>query len=305
MKPSFSFYSPADFGRVHRFLSERADLLLPYDPVRFQFCLGLHPDLVSGGACGGFERTCGLWEDEAGLASLALTEGGTRWGETFFAFRSDQDKTPDLLGRMADFAERFTSRVADDRKSNAYALCVPEDDAVLAAFVARRGYQSTQRRERVLIKPYPAQPERAGLPEGFVIRDARTASPFLTALAHSHAFRYNQDDDGGGKGFAAIRRMPGYRPELDLILLDPEGQPAGLANFWVREGCSTASVEPLGVVWWYRRRGLGRALITEGINRTRALGCARLIGGDQPFYWDLGFESVRESRFWAWSSPRP
>ena len=99
-----------------------------------------------------------------------------------------------------------------------------------------------------------------------------------------------------------MRTMPDYRPELDLILLDSEGQPAGLANFWISEKSRTAVLEPMGTVWWYRRMGLGKALITEGINRTRAYGCYQLIGGDQPFYWNLGFEAQKEHYFWSWSS---
>jgi len=301
MKPIFSFFTPADFGRVYHFLrSAEANDRLAYDRVRLQFCFALHTEFVN--VQGGFGRTCGLWQDDNGIVSLALTEGGNQWAETFFAFRSEKDKTAELLGRMCDFAERFTSKVSDDRQNNHYNLCVADDDEILCAFVSERGYTKTGQKQRLLIKTYPKEPEKVILPEGFTIRDARSTSPFDSALAHNHSFRYNQENDGCEKGFAAMRAMPDYRPELDLALFDPEGQPAGLANFWVSERSPTASLEPLGTVWWYRRMGLGKALITEGINRTRAYGCTALIGGDQRFYWDLGFEPQREHGFWAWAS---
>jgi hypothetical protein len=275
--------------------------ILPYESVRFQFCQ-LHIDFVDNGLEGGFERTCGIWEDQSGIVSLVLTEGGTRWEDTFFIFRSDEIKTNELLGRMCDFAERFTSKVSDDRKSNNYKLCITEDDKILTDFVSNRGYQKTSIRERTMIKPYPIEPEMVILPNGFSIRDGRTVSPFFTALAHNHSFRYYQDNDGCEKGFTKIRTMPGYRPELDLVLFDPEGQPAGLANFWINEKTKTTCMEPLGTVWWYRRMGLGKALITEGINRTRLYGCNQIIGGDQPFYLEMGFEQNKEHYFWSWSS---
>ncbi|MCL1807495.1 MAG: GNAT family N-acetyltransferase [Oscillospiraceae bacterium] len=303
MKPTFSFYKPADFGRVYQFLRRsEANDALAYERVRFQFGYGLHPDFIDPGLYGGFERTCGIWEDESGIISLAMTEGGSRFEETFFIFRSERVKTQELLGRMCDFAERFTSRVTDDESKNQYRLCVSEEDAVLAGFVSQRGYVKTEHKHRVMIKEYANEPEAVVLPEGFTIKDARTAEPFFTALAHNHSFRYNQDNDGGEKGFAKIRTMPDYRPELDLVLFDGEGQPAGLANFWVSEKSKTAYLEPMGTVWWYRKMGLGKALITEGINRTRAYGCTRLIGGDQPFYWNLGFEVKKEHSYWSWSS---
>ena len=302
-KPKFSFYTPADFGRVYKFLRNReASGFIPYENVRFQFCLGIHIDFVDNGLQGGFERTCGIWEDQSGIVSLVLTEGGTRWAETFFIFRSEKVKTNELLARMCDFAERFTSKVSDDRKSNHYRLCVTEDDKILSEFVMKRGYTRTDKRERTMIKVYPDEPEKVILPEGFAIHDACTISPFYSALAHNHSFRYYQDNDGCEKGFTKIRTMPDYRSDLDLVLFDPEGQPAGLANFWVSENSKTACVEPLGTVWWYRRMGLGKALITEGINRTREHGCTQIIGGDQPFYWELGFTKHKEHYFWSWSS---
>ena len=244
MTPRFAFYTPADFGRVLQFLKAHAGEHLPYDAVRFQFCMGLHVPFVGGGLQGGFERTCGLWEDDAGLVALVLTEGGPRWGETFFAFRSERDKTPELMGRLCAFAERFTSKVSEDRKRNAYRLCVPKNDAALEAFVRARGYRSTQAQERYLVKTYAAAPEPVVLPDGFTLRDARSVPPFFSALAHNHAFRYRQDNDGAEKGFAALRTLPDYRPELDLVLFDAEGQPAGLANFWINEHTRTAELEP-------------------------------------------------------------
>ena len=303
MRPKFSFYRPADFGRVYHFLrSAETNDYLAYERVRFQFCLGLHMDFVDTGLYGGFERTCGIWEDESGIVSLVLTEGGSRWEETFFVFCSECAKNKELLSRMCEFAEHYTSKVSDDRRNNKYSLCVSEDDTILSDFLSERSYTRTDNKQRIMVKSYSKEPETVVLPEGFTIKDARTVEPFYTALAHNHSFRYNQDNDGGEKGFAKIRTMPDYRPELDLVLFDGEGQPAGLANFWVSEKSKTASLEPLGAVWWYRRMGLGRALITEGINRTRAYGCTQLIGGDQKFYWDLGFEPKKEYYFWSWTS---
>ncbi len=303
MKPTFSFYTSADFGRVYQFLRRcESNDCLPYERVRFQFCLGLHIDFIENGLQGGFERTCGLWEDQSGIVSLVLTEGSSRWEETFFVFRSADDQTEELMSRMCDFAERFTSKISDDRTSNRYSLCVSGDDTVLSDFICKRGYKKTDHRQRLMIKKYASEPEKVVLPEGFTIKDARTISPFYTALAHNHSFRYYQDNDGCEKGFAKIRTMPDYRPDLDLVLFDPEGQPAGLANFWISEKSRTAILEPLGTVWWYRRMGLGKALITEGINRTREYGCTQLIGGDQPFYWESGFASQSEYCFWSWSS---
>lgn len=294
MEPEFSFYTSADFGRVYQFIRQLEADSLPYDRVRFQFTLGLN-------GLGGFERTCGIWEDRQGIVAMVMTEGDPQQEETFFIFRSDLCKTPALLTRMCEFAERFTSRVSDNQQQNGYRLCLPSSDVFVSGFLQKRGYKKTSNKVRMLIKPY-SEPEEVVLPKGFTIRDGRTVASFYTALAHNHSFRYNQVSDKGERGFEKIRKMPDYRPELDLVVFDPEGQPAGFANFWISDTSDIAVLEPLGVVWWHRRLGLGKALITEGINRTRAHGCTQLIGGDQPFYWTLGFEPQREDDYWAWTS---
>lgn len=303
MKPRFSFYKSEDFGRVYHFLRSREENdYLAYERIRFQFCMGLHTYFVENGLQGGFERTCGLWEDEYGIVSLVLTEGATIWGETFFVFRDEADKTPELMGRMCDFAERFTSKPSDDGQHNFYKVCIQNDDMILTDFLQKRGYKKTDHRQRIMAKTYSNEPEEVVLPKGFIIKDGRTVSPFYTALAHNHSFRYIQKNDGGEKGFEKIRAMPDYRPELDLVLFDSEGQPAGIAIFWINERSKTAILEPMGTVWWYRKMGLGKALLIEGINRTRNYGCSQVIGGDQPFYWQMGFESKKEHYMWSWTS---
>lgn len=304
MNPVFSFYSDDDFGRVLRFIkAASAQASYPYEAVRFQFSRALHPHMGGAGFAGYFSQTCGIWEDAGGIAALSMTEGDSRRGEAFFLFRSLDERTPELARRVFTFAERFASKVSADRKSNALTVMIPEEDALLARIAAGRGYEMTDGVERVMIKEYGDGPLEVALPEGFVIRDARAVPPSATALAHAHAFRYDQPDDGVARGFAAIRAMPDYRPELDLVLFDGEGQPCGLANHWVDEASRTATLEPLGVAWWYRGMGLGRALIHEGVNRTRALGCARMIGGDQPFYEALGFapQPGRDAHAWRLS----
>ena len=54
-KPVFSFYTPADFGRVYHFLrAKEANDYLLYERVRFQYSLGLHTDFIENGLQGGF-----------------------------------------------------------------------------------------------------------------------------------------------------------------------------------------------------------------------------------------------------------
>ncbi|MDD2578991.1 MAG: GNAT family N-acetyltransferase [Eubacteriales bacterium] len=98
-----------------------------------------------------------------------------------------------------------------------------------------------------------------------------------------------------------MRRMPAYRPELELTVIDPEGKPAGIAIIWYDPSIPYCELEPLGVVWWHRRKGLARALLYEAANRVMRLGPSRgMLGGDQAFYTGLGFQHEASDEFWQW-----
>jgi len=61
-------------------------------------------------------------------------------------------------------------------------------------------------------------------------------------------------------------------------------------------------LEPLAVVWWERRKGIGTALLHEAANRVIKLfpQCKGMLGGDQPFYTRIGYEKKAEVAQYHW-----
>lgn len=58
-------------------------------------------------------------------------------------------------------------------------------------------------------------------------------------------------------------------------------------------------VEPVATDPRYRRLGLGKAAVLEGIRRCGALGAAvAYVGSDQRFYQAIGFKKVYTSECW-------
>jgi ribosomal protein S18 acetylase RimI-like enzyme len=99
-------------------------------------------------------------------------------------------------------------------------------------------------------------------------------------------------------------RQPGYRPELDLVAVDPNGHLAGFCIAWLTlrglDGRPTGQIEPMGVRADLRRRGLGRALLAEAISRLQHLGASQILVETDNYrdaayalYADAGFK-VRE-----------
>lgn len=61
-------------------------------------------------------------------------------------------------------------------------------------------------------------------------------------------------------------------------------------------------LEPLGVVWWERRRGIATVILHEAANRVRKMfsKCTGMLGGDQEFYHGIGYKKKAEIARYLW-----
>lgn len=69
-----------------------------------------------------------------------------------------------------------------------------------------------------------------------------------------------------------IQKAPLYRQDLDLVAVDEEGRVASFCTAWFDDYTRTAIFEPVATVPDHQRRGLGRALLAEGLRRLKELG---------------------------------
>lgn len=133
------------------------------------------------------------------------------------------------------------------------------------------------------------------LPPGFVIRslrgeqDADARAQVLAAAfeAPVQAERYHQ-----------FMRAPGYVPDLDLVAVASDSQFAAFAMCWVDRANRVGQFEPVGTASAFRRQGLGRAVLEEGLRRMQQRGAERVIliveEADEPacaLYHSVGFET--------------
>ena len=90
-----------------------------------------------------------------------------------------------------------------------------------------------------------------------------------------------------------------YIPELDLVVVAPNGQLAAFCICWLAEnpkGHCRGQVEPLGVHPEYRRLGLGQAILSEGLKRLQSRG-AKQIHVQTDHYRDAAFKLYESSGF--------
>jgi ribosomal protein S18 acetylase RimI-like enzyme len=117
-------------------------------------------------------------------------------------------------------------------------------------------------------------PANADLPAGFSLRPLAGAVevPAYVAL-HRAAFGSDAMTEAWR---ARTLTVPEYRPDLDLVAVAPDGQLAGFAVCWFADtgpsGRPSGQFEPVGVHPMFQGRGIGRALMAEGLRRLRAAG---------------------------------
>ena len=93
-----------------------------------------------------------------------------------------------------------------------------------------------------------------------------------------------------------------YRPDLDLIILDPDDAYAAYGLFWYDPETASGLVEPMRTEEDHQQRGLARHLITTGIDLLVEAGAKRIKICFEPhnpaargLYLSVGFQPVKET----------
>lgn len=143
-------------------------------------------------------------------------------------------------------------------------------DAVRNAALAARGYQPTKDGSVLFIRPIVEAIARPPLPDGYSFDHVRgTFDVGRRTAVQRAAFESEFMTEDKTR---AVQASPTYRPELDLVIIAPDGSYAAFAQIWLDEVNRVGVFEPLGVSADHRRRGLGRALMDEGCRRLQAMG---------------------------------
>jgi ribosomal protein S18 acetylase RimI-like enzyme len=114
-----------------------------------------------------------------------------------------------------------------------------------------------------------AEVEAPVLPDGFRFRTADEVGPQAAVRAHLDAWF---PSSYSAQAYEGVRKTPGYRGDLHVLVEAPDGTMASSTIMWLDEANKSAEFEPFGTHPDYRRLGLGRALVLHGLHRARAAG---------------------------------
>ena len=227
--------------------------------------------------------------DEAPFAALVLTEWARAWG-------CDPIGVPGTDVSPSRVWTRALERIEELGLERVETL-VRDDDPELRALVTAAGFTADER-SGITWMDAQDRPEPAPVHDGFVLVDRATAAE------RPHPLRRRNGDQVEER----LRQCSLYDPALDLTVEAQDGDVAGYALFWFDPVTHVGLVEPMRVEDAYQRRGLGRALLTEGLDRLARRGARRFKVGyatepARALYTGAGFRVAVTATSYIWSRP--
>jgi GNAT superfamily N-acetyltransferase len=225
-----------------------------------------------------------FWIDDDGpVAALVLTDWRRGWG-------CDPIVVPGVSAELLPSVWARGLEAIDALGLESVETLVRDDDAQLVELVTGSGFVAEDGMSGVTWMDAEDRPEVVALPDGFTLVD-RTREP---RTPHPIQRRSGQDAE------ARLRQCSLYDPWLDLAVETADGEHTGYSLFWFDPVTRVGLLEPMRVEDDYQRRGLARAMLTEGLDRLAQRGARRLkVGyGTEPgraLYTGAGFRVAATS----------
>ncbi len=295
-------YDPArDFPKVRDFLAatiHRLGTLFTWDISRWNYARHFVVPYRGGfEGIGTWEGRLGIWE--TGDGAIAGVVNGEIPGPGIAYLQLDP-RHEAILDDMILHAEQHFAVTREGRTHVTIAVHDPFHD-LLGDRLAARGYSPVADEPDWMSERAIHGREAVALPPGFGLRsmadnDDVEARRAVLGLAFGHA---DPAEWVTPETYRELQRAPDYRKELDLSVAAPDGAYAACCIAWYDSVNRVGTFEPVGTHPAYRRLGLGRAVIMEGINRLAALGATRAwVGSGQAFYGAIGFAKKYKEITW-------
>jgi mycothiol synthase len=205
-----------------------------------------------------------------------------------------------LAQEMYIWAEEQATRIArQNGKPTIYVLWVFHDDEILGChfrergFQLKRGYMHLNRSIDETISPSQVDAE-------FIVRGCKGIPEVAgRAKAQYGAFESTAKFERYVERFTHFMHSPVYDPELDIVAVRQDGQVGAFCIVWTDPVNRVGLFEPVGTHPDFQRRGLGRAVMLEGLRRLKERGMKEAIVStfeDNPaaikFYESAGFQVI-------------
>jgi ribosomal protein S18 acetylase RimI-like enzyme len=192
-------------------------------------------------------------------------------------------------------------------KNGEFGIIITDTDTSFQDVAAELGFRATEGKENDAVFYLDKTSTGYDLPEGFSITSIKETFDmyqYLRVLWKG----FNHELNGEGEfQFAEEKDMESkesmLRPNVDLSLkvavVAPDGNFAAYCGMWYDREAGYAVIEPVATDPAYRKMGLGKAVVLEGVRRVGELGAKMaLVGSSQQFYYSIGLRPFSTATIW-------
>ena len=218
------------------------------------------------------EAIC-LWEtDDGRIAAVVTPESrGHAYLQVHPHFRATEVEVEMLLTAETHLAE------PDTRGQRHMTVWAHPIDELRIRVLRERGYTRGDWPEEQFRRSLDSDIPDVRPAPGYMIRSLGDATelPARSWLSW-RVFHPDESDEkyNGWQWYPDVQRCPLYRRDLDLVAVAPDGELAAFCTVWYDDVTRTGYFEPVGTLPDHQRRGLGRAIMTEGLCRLKRMGAS-------------------------------
>ena len=250
-----------------------------------------------------FPKSVFLWDRDGQVIGWSLTA----YGAMDVYFLPELRGTPEAEAMYIWAEEKLTEIARKQVDDSIETIWVGEHDSVLIPHLKKRGFTREDGHQLIYNSRYlDGDLPAPTLPPGYTVRamEGDNKAP-SRARASYVAFQSKKDWAPYLQNYLNFSHSPVYDPDLDVVAVSPDGEIAAFAICWLDPVNQIGHFEPVGTHPDYQRKGLGRAVLYEGMRRMRARGmrsASVCVDGDNPagigVYAAAGFQVVH--RLWTY-----
>jgi ribosomal protein S18 acetylase RimI-like enzyme len=222
-----------------------------------------------------------IWEDpkEPGrLLGWALLY--SNWHAFDVYVQPELRETAEHAEMLAWAADRATKLARQLGRATVRTMWVSDEDTWLRQELTSLGIGTPSEGGYIMETSLKAPLPEPVLPDGFELCALTNKAWVETrARAQAAAFQVTLPFDRYLERYRSFRSSPVYDPELDLMTLSPDGRAASFCLCWVDPLNQVGLFEPVGTHPDFRRKGLGRAVMLEGMRRLKQRGMRTAVLG--------------------------
>lgn len=238
-----------------------------------------------------------IWEND-NKKILGVVHYESTLGEAFFQIHKDFNF---LKTEMLDYAEKNLYGISKQNTKYLRVYINDFDNSIIKE-IKNRNYKRDKSYDRSLSQYIiPSSFPEININPKFKLQSLQDDNDY--AKIHKVLWRgFNhsgEPDKEGIKDRITMQSVPSFRKDLNIVAVNEEGYFVSYAGMWFDKINKYAYVEPVATDPDYRKLGIGKCTVLEGIRRCAGYGAKIVfVGSNLIFYQKIGFKKIINLECW-------